>query len=296
VISIKSLSKRFGTIVAVDGISFEVPRGQIFGLLGPNGAGKSTTINMIVGVVVPDAGTIQIDGGGDASEQSVRRKIGNAPQALALYDDLTAEENVQFFGRLYGLRGKRLAERVQWALDLAGLIDRKGDRTSTYSGGMKRRLNLACSLVHNPPLLLLDEPTVGVDPQSRNLIFDKIRSLKAAGHTIVYTTHYMEEAERLCDTVAIIDHGRILDIGTVEQLITRHGKASVIEGEIDNPGALGSGFRGTIEGTHIRMESARPLEDVAELSAKGVGFRSLHVVRPDLESVFLNLTGRRIRD
>jgi ABC-2 type transport system ATP-binding protein len=296
VISIKSLSKRFGNIVAVDSISCEVPRGRIFGLLGPNGAGKSTTINMIVGVVVPDAGTIQIDNGRDASDPNVRRKIGNAPQSLALYDELTAEENVQFFGRLYGLHGKRLAERVMWALNLAGLTERKGDRTSAYSGGMKRRLNLACSLVHDPPLVLLDEPTVGVDPQSRNLIFETILALKEAGRTVVYTTHYMEEAQKLCDLVAIIDHGRILDKGTVDELISRHGTAAVIEGEIDNVKALPADFHGTVDGDQVRLESARPLEDVAELSARGVGFRTLHVVRPDLESVFLNLTGRRIRD
>jgi ABC-2 type transport system ATP-binding protein len=296
VISIESLSKRFGNVVAVDNISFEVPRGQIFGLLGPNGAGKSTTINMIVGIVNPDDGSIRIDRGGNAADPVVRRKIGNAPQSLALYDELTAEENLRFFGRLYGLTGKRLTERVSWALDLAGLTERRSDRVEAYSGGMKRRLNLACSLVHDPPLVLLDEPTAGVDPQSRNLIFETIEALKAAGHTIVYTTHYMEEAQRLCDIVAIIDHGRILDSGTVEQLISRHGAAAVIEGDIENPEALPNEFAGVVDAYHIRLESDRPLEEVAELSARGVGFRTLHILRPDLESVFLNLTGRRIRD
>jgi ABC-2 type transport system ATP-binding protein len=296
VVSVQSLVKRFGEIVAVNEISFEVPRGRIFGLLGPNGAGKSTTINMIVGVVTPDGGTIRIDNGADASDPSVRRKLGNAPQAIALYDELTAEENLRFFGKLYGLHGKHLAERVVWALDLAGLTERRSDRTSTYSGGMKRRLNLACALVHNPPLLLLDEPTAGVDPQSRNLIFERIEALKAAGQTIIYTTHYMEEAQRLCDTVAIIDHGRILDIGSVEELLGRHGDSSVIEAEVENPERLEAGFRGTMAGNQVRLESRQPLEEIAQLSGQGIRFRTLHVRRPDLESVFLKLTGRRIRD
>jgi ABC-2 type transport system ATP-binding protein len=296
VVSVQSLVKRFGEIVAVNDISFDVPRGRIFGLLGPNGAGKSTTINMIVGVVTPDSGTIRIDNGKDASYPSVRRKLGNAPQALALYDDLTAEENLQFFGRLYGLHGKRLAERVSWALELSGLTDRCMDRTATYSGGMKRRLNLACALVHDPPLVLLDEPTVGVDPQSRNLIFERIEGLRTAGYTIVYTTHYMEEAQRLCDTVAIVDYGKILDIGSVEELIGRHGDSSVVEAEVENPERLGPEFAGMMTGNQLRLETHQPLEEIARLTGQGIHFRTLHVRRPDLESVFLKLTGRRIRD
>jgi ABC-2 type transport system ATP-binding protein len=295
-ISVKSLSKRFRNIIAVDNISFNAPPGKIFGLLGPNGAGKTTTINMIVGITVPDSGAVVIDNGGDASSPAVRRKIGNAPQALAIYDDLSAEENLRFFGKLYNLRGKILNDRTDWALELAGLTERKDGRVNTFSGGMKRRLNLACSLIHDPPIVLLDEPTVGVDPQSRNMIFEKIEALKASGRTIVYTTHYMEEAQRLCDTVAIIDHGKILDIGTVEELLNRHGETSIIEGEIIRPEIIPDNLGGAIEGNHIRLESQRPLEDVARLTSQGIKFQTLHVLRPDLESVFLKLTGRRLRN
>jgi ABC-2 type transport system ATP-binding protein len=294
-ISVSQLRKQYGQLVAVDSISFEVPTGCIFGLLGPNGAGKSTTINMLAGLLRPDSGTVLIDGG-DPSNENVRLRIGNAPQQLALYGALTAEENLRFFGRLYRLGGKKLAERVRWALELAGLADRKNDRVETYSGGMARRLNLACALVHDPPLLLLDEPTVGVDPQSRNLIFEKIEHLRTAGHTILYTTHYMEEAQRLCDRVAIIDHGKILDLDTVDRLIEKHGGDAMIEAELtpqsprpDLPGA-------TVEANRLRVRSAKPLEAVAQMNAQGIQFRTLRVERADLEAVFLNLTGRRLRD
>lgn len=295
-LSAKNLIKRYGDLTAVDGVSFDLPRGQIFGLLGPNGAGKSTTINMLVGILTPDSGTVSIDSGGSPTDPSVRKLIGNAPQALALYDDLTAEENLYFFGRLFGLHGKRLAERVAWSLDLAVLAERKGDRVSTYSGGMKRRLNLACALVQDPPLVLLDEPTVGVDPQSRNLIFDKIEALRAEGKTIVYTTHYMEEAQRLCDMVAIIDQGKILDMDTVNGLIEKHGGKSVVKIEFDSTADLPKDLPGTLDGSCLRIVSDRPLEEIAKLNARGLVFRSLHVERPDLEGVFLNLTGRRLRD
>lgn len=295
-ISAQNLTKRFGDLVAVDGLSIDIPRGLIFGLLGPNGAGKSTTINMLVGVTTPDAGSVSIDGGGSPTDPRVRQKIGNAPQALAIYDELTAEENLFFFGRLFGLHGKHLSERVAWSLDLAALNDRKKDRVSTYSGGMKRRLNLACALVQDPPLVLLDEPTVGVDPQSRNLIFEKIEALRSDGRTIVYTTHYMEEAQRLCDVVAIIDHGKILDMGTVEQLIERHGGKSVVRIEFDASTSLPADLPGERDGQLLRIDTDRPLEEIARLNARGLVFRSLHVERPDLEGVFLNLTGRRLRD
>jgi ABC-2 type transport system ATP-binding protein len=295
-LSAKNLTKSFGDLVAVAGVSFDLPQGQVFGLLGPNGAGKSTTINMLVGVLTPDSGTVTVDGEGNPADPAVRRKIGNAPQALALYEDLTAEENLYFFGRIYGLHGRRLTERVAWSLDLAALEDRKKDRVSTYSGGMKRRLNIACALVHDPPLVLLDEPTVGVDPQSRNLIFDKIEGLRAEGRTILYTTHYMEEAQRLCDRVAIIDHGKILDLDTVDGLITRHGGKSVVRIEFDSTLKLPKDLPGELDGNHLRIDTDAPLEEIAKLNARGLVFRSLHVERPDLEGVFLNMTGRRLRD
>ncbi|MEW5796033.1 MAG: ABC transporter ATP-binding protein [Candidatus Zixiibacteriota bacterium] len=294
-ISVNNLIKRFGSIVAVDNVSFDIAPGSLFGLLGPNGAGKSTTINMMVGALAPDSGSVNINGGGNPLEPSVRRGIGNAPQALAIYEDLTGEENLTFFGRLYGLSGKQLRERVQFCLTFSGLVDRRADRVSTYSGGMKRRLNLACAIVHDPPLILLDEPTVGIDPQSRNLIFDLIEQLRREGRTIVYTTHYMEEAQRLCDRVAIIDHGRILVLDTVPSLLARHGGVAVVTAELElNPADVS--LPGVLDGTRLRFECRTPFEDVARLHAQGVQFRTLTVDSPDLESVFLNLTGRRLRD
>jgi len=238
----RNLVKSFGALRAVDGISFEVLRGECFGLLGPNGAGKSTTIGMLVGALAPDAGEVSVDGAGAPTREHVRLRIGAVPQAIALYDDLTGEENLRFFGTLYGLAGARLGERVGWALDFAGLAARRRDRVGGYSGGMKRRLNMAAGLLHDPPVILLDEPTAGVDPQSRNHIFDRIEALKRDGRTLLYTTHYMEEAERLCDRVAIVDAGRVLAIDTVEGLIARHGGPPVTRVE-----------RGTLETVFLRL-------------------------------------------
>jgi ABC-2 type transport system ATP-binding protein len=250
-IEVRDLRKSYGSNVAVDGISFEVREGECFGLLGPNGAGKTTTLHMLVGALRPDSGEVRIQGESDPTRPSVRLRIGVAPQSLALYGDLTGEENLQFFAKLYGLRGDRLAERIEMALEFAGLTPRRKDRVATYSGGMQRRLNLVCGLLHDPAVILMDEPTVGVDPQSRNLIFDNIEALKRLGRTILYTTHYMEEAERLCDRVAIVDHGTILALDTVEGLRRTHG--------------------------------GPPVRRVIEES-------------PHLEAVFLNLTGRTLRD
>lgn len=295
-IRVDSLQKRFGNITAVDGISFELQRGETFGLLGPNGAGKTTTINMMAGVLPPDSGVVTIDSEDDPTRTDLRIKMGNAPQALALYDELTAEENAVFFGRLYRLSGKTLNERVENVLELVGLTDRRNSLVKTFSGGMKRRLNLACAIVHDPPVLLLDEPTVGVDPQSRNLIFDRIESLKTRGRTIIYTTHYMEEAQRLCDRVAIVDRGKILALDSVDGLIEAHGGDSVIEAELDSVPENTDDLPGHLDGTSLRIETDRPLEAVANLTRNGLSFRKLHVHRADLEAVFLNLTGRRLRD
>ena len=222
-LTLENVRKTYGALVAVDGLSLEVRRGEVFGLLGPNGAGKSTTISLCVGLIAPDSGRVAINGSGDPTDAAIRQAIGVAPQALALYDLLSGEENLRFFGEVYGLAGARLAERVASSLDFVGLTDRQRDRVGTYSGGMKRRLNLAAALVHDPQLILLDEPTVGVDPQSRHQIFENIRELKRLGRTVVYTTHYMEEAERLCDRVAIIDRGKLLALGPVAELVEAHG-------------------------------------------------------------------------
>jgi ABC-2 type transport system ATP-binding protein len=230
-LQIRNLRKSYGPLVAVDGVSFDVRPGECFGLLGPNGAGKTTTIHCIVGALRPDQGEVLIGGESDPTRASVRARIGVAPQSLALYEGLTAQENLAFFGSLFGLAGARLRERVEAALEFSGLTPRRNDRVATYSGGMQRRLNLVCGTLHEPTVILLDEPTVGVDPQSRNQIFENIEALKRMGRTILYTTHYMEEAQRLCDRVAIMDRGKVLAMDTVDSLLRAHGVAPLVEVE-----------------------------------------------------------------
>jgi ABC-2 type transport system ATP-binding protein len=295
-IEVHELHKAFGQTTAVAGISFEVRAGETFGLLGPNGAGKSTTISMLTGALTPDSGQIIINGQGSPDRAVTRLAIGIAPQSLSLYEVMTAAENLAFFGRLYNLTGNLLRERVDWALEFAGLSDRRKHRVSTFSGGMKRRLNLAVALVHDPQVVFLDEPTAGVDPQSRNHIFERIEELRGAGRTVVYTTHYMEEAQRLCHRVAIMDHGRILDLDTVATLLAKHGGRSVVKAELLGPPANGCILPAPLDGLALRFESDRPLEEVARLSSEGVAFQTLEVTRPDLETVFLSLTGRSLRD
>ena len=293
-IQAQSLKKSYGTIQAVDDLSFEIRPGETFGLIGPNGAGKSTTIAMLIGLIQPDQGSVSV-AGSSPTTPATRQKIGVAPQALSLYEELSAKENLSFFAKLYGLAGARLSERVTWALEFAGLSDRANHRVSTYSGGMKRRLNIAVALVHDPKILLLDEPTVGVDPQSRNHIFESIERLGEGGMTILYTTHYMEEAERLCDRVAIVDKGRLLALDTVASLIRQHGGTSQVLADVDVwPPELAS--PGNINGSELRFAAVRPLEEVARLSSQGATFHSLQINSPNLESVFLSLTGRSLRD
>lgn len=265
----------------MDDLTLDIRQGEIFGLLGPNGAGKTTTVNLAIGLIRPDGGSVNLHGGGPPTDPEVRSRMGVAPQALAIYEDLSGEENLIFFGTLQGLRGKHLKERVGWVLEFVDLADRAKDKAKTFSGGMKRRLNLAIALVHDPPILLLDEPTVGVDPQSRNAIFERISTLRDEGHTVVYTTHYMEEAQRLCDRVGIIDHGRLLAMGTVERLIREHGGLSVIY--IDR----GNGEE--------RIETADPMKELVKMHGAG-DVLTFRVDSPDLECVFLNLTGRHLRD
>ena len=302
-IAAKNLKKRYGDVVALDGVSFEVTKGETFGLLGPNGAGKTTAIKLLCGLLKPDDGTVSLDGKTDPTLAKVRLSLGVVPQALAIYEELSAEENLRFFGRTYGLSGRKLKERISDCLNIAGLEQRGKERVSKYSGGMKRRLNMVCSLLHEPTLLLLDEPTVGVDPQSRNLIFDTIEAMKEHDRTIIYTTHYMEEAQRLCDRVAILDHGRILDMDTVENLIARHGGPSHVEAELEEKLSDPEKITKFIEDKNVqlgeksvRFATSQPMESLATLNRSGVRFRTLKVQTADLEDVFLNLTGRRLRD
>jgi ABC-2 type transport system ATP-binding protein len=274
-------TKKYGGTTAVDDLTLQVRPGEIFGLLGPNGAGKSTTVHLAVGLLTPDAGTVAIGALGSPTRPETRKRVGVAPQALSLYEMLTGQENLDFFGRMYGLSGAALAARAAWALDFVGLTDRRHDRAGTYSGGMKRRLNLAAAILHDPELLLLDEPTVGVDPQSRNSLFENILALKRAGKTIVYTTHYMEEASRLCDRVAIVDRGKLLAQDTVPGLLATHGGRPVLVIE-------------TADGER-RLETDDPLAALNSAASRGLvtGFR---VERATLEQVFLHLTGRTLRD
>ncbi len=280
-LTLTNVRKSFGNTVAVDGLSLSVRKGELFGLLGPNGAGKSTSVSLAVGLLTPDSGTIVIDGLGNPADPTVRQRIGVAPQALSLYDLMSAQENLRFFGEVYGLSGAALAKRVAWCLEFVGLTDRKNDGVGTYSGGMKRRLNLAAALVHDPELLLLDEPTVGVDPQSRNKIFENIEALHAEGRTVIYTTHYMEEAERLCERIAIVDAGKLLGLGTLAELLATHG----------GPATLVV----TTNGTEHRVPTADPLAELNRLAAQAP-IDAFQMERPTLEQVFLHLTGRSLRD
>ena len=282
-LTLDNVRKSFGQIVAVDGLSLSVRKGEVLGLLGPNGAGKSTSVSLAVGLLAPDVG----HGHDRGPRQSRRRrrcaqKIGVAPQALALYDLLTGEENLRFFGEVYGLSGATLDERVKWCLDFVGLTDRKGDRAGGYSGGMKRRLNLAAALLHDPELLLLDEPTVGVDPQSRNKIFENIEALHRDGRTIIYTTHYMEEAERLCDRIAIIDAGKLLALGTLSELLATHGGPPTLIVKTNGERAAAADRRSA-----RRAQSHRRRRRTID---------AFQMERPTLEQVFLRLTGRSLRD
>jgi ABC-2 type transport system ATP-binding protein len=278
---IRNIHKSYGRVKAVDGLSLTVEGGEVVGLLGPNGAGKSTTISIAVGLVLPDSGEVVVGGRGSPSEPAVRAMMGLAPQAVALYEDLTAGENLECFGRLHGLDRAARRSAAASALDRVGLTDRARDRVKTYSGGMKRRLNLATALLHNPKLVLLDEPTAGVDPQSRSSIIDLVRSLRDEGRAVIYTTHYMEEAQRVCDRVEIVDHGRVIAAGSPDDLIGLHGGASVITIQTAD--------------SETRFETNDPVAEL-NLRLRDPGVMGVRIDRPDLESVFLRLTGRSLRD
>ena len=309
ILECRGLEKAFGDHVVVKGVSFSIAEGETYGLLGPNGAGKTTAISMICGLLERDGGDVRIDGI-PLTSKSVEAKaaIGYVPQDLAIYPDLTGDVNLRFFARLYGMGGKEVADRVRDVLQIIGLQERSHDQAKEYSGGMKRRLNIGIGLLHRPRLLILDEPTVGVDPQSRNAILESVERLSVEGMAVLYTTHYMAEAERLCDRVAIIDHGELKAEGTRQQLVGLVGEHDRIN--LSAVGELEAGVVALSQLAYVREASVREggldlivdearnalPEILARLTATGAFVSSVEVKEPDLEAVFLHLTGKALRD
>jgi ABC-2 type transport system ATP-binding protein len=309
VVDVRSLVKRFGDLVAVDDVSFAIEEGEMFGLLGPNGAGKTTTISMISCLLDPTSGEVVVDGHPIAGEAAaVKRALGVVPQEIALYPTLSAAENLMFWGRMYGLSGAALKTAVDEALELAGLADRAKERIEKYSGGMKRRINIAAGILHRPKVLLMDEPTVGIDPQSRNHILETVKQLNASGMTVLYTSHYMEEVEFLCDRIAIMDHGKIIAAGTLNELRNIVGSQDVVDIKVsDVSDAVLERVRGIGGVTQAdRSDGAMRVlttssgsilgQLVQALESEGAHVTSVSVTEPDLESVFLHLTGKSLRD
>jgi ABC-2 type transport system ATP-binding protein len=304
-----NLSKSYGERRAVDGVSLRVLAGQTVGLLGPNGAGKSTTVAMLCGLVRPDGGEVMLDGAAVTPDAgAAKRRIGLVPQDLALYEELSALENLRLFGALYGLKGTALAARMQDVLALVNLLDRAGDKVGTFSGGMKRRLNIAAALLHDPALLILDEPTVGVDPQSRNAIFDTLEKLKAQGRSLIYTSHYMEEVERLADHIVIIDHGKVLADANPAELHRLLPAQAALRVELAAPLSddMLAGLRAqpgvtsvAANGNAYEIKLAHDADSLPVLAWLGAqGCKPVHFAsaRTSLEDIFLNLTGRSLRD
>ncbi len=307
-IEVERLRKSFNSLLAVDDVSFTVGEGEIFGLLGPNGAGKTTTINMICGVLKPDGGRVLI-GGKDiwVEPKTVKQGLAVVPQEISVYEDITARDNLNFWGSLYGLRGADLRSRVDEALTRVGLSDRAGDRVKGFSGGMKRRLNLCMGLLHRPRVLLLDEPTVGIDPQARLNILEVVREVAASGTTVLYTTHYMDEAQDLCDRIAIIDHGKILTVGTLDELTRLAGEAEVLRlsGRFDDTArthleAVG-GVRvlkadDSVAVLSVDADGPGLLSVLPKILEADIGVDDVSIQQPNLQSVFISLTGKELRD
>lgn len=311
ILEVKDLVKNYGDFQAVKGVSFNIEEGEIFSLLGPNGAGKTTTISMLSTLYTPTSGDATIGGHSITKDpMSVRNVIGVVPQDLALYEDLTAKENLIFWGQMYGLSGKSLTSRVDEVLEQIGLTDKAKDRVKTYSGGMKRRVNIGVGLLHKPKLLFMDEPTVGIDPQSRRAILDTVKDLNQQGMTLLYTTHYMEEAEELSNRVGIIDHGELIAIGTQKELTQQVGETETLIlhiSENDDAEALAKKFREikeVLEANVVNNEisvitpSAKDVlaAVVTKANERGIKIHSIDIREPNLEAVFLHLTGRALRD
>ena len=309
IIRIDNLIKRYQDNVAIDHLSLDIEEGEIFGLLGPNGAGKTTLINSILGLTKTDEGTIKIFGRDfKGDEKEIKKQLGVVPQDLAIYEDLTAYENVALFASLYGLRGKERQEKVKEALDFVGLLDRKDQYPKKFSGGMKRRLNIAIAIVHQPKLIIMDEPTVGIDPQSRNQILESVKILKERGATIIYTSHYMEEVEAISTNIAIMDKGRVIARGTKEDLkglIDFQEKASFnienLEEDLireikEIKGITSLSYDGSMLEATWNKNQSKISEIVKLIVSNGYDLKGLKLEEPNLERVFLTLTGKKLRD
>lgn len=312
-VNVQQLHKQYNPpegVTAVKNVTFQIKKGEIFSLLGPNGAGKTTTISMLSGLLQPTGGEATIDGLSIKNElREVKQRIGVVPQEIALYDTISARENLQFWGRMYGLRGAELDGRITAVLNIAGLTDRADQKVETYSGGMKRRINIAVGLLHNPKLLFMDEPTVGIDPQSRRRILDTVKSLNEDGLTVIYTTHYMEEAEELSDRVGIIDHGELIAVGTQDELAQLVGEKDTIKIELNRPdnetlrqqlATVGGVLHVNGQGEQLIVQvndAATVLPTILQkIAMQERTVRLLKVDEPNLEAVFLHLTGRALRD
>ncbi|MGV3465739.1 MAG: ABC transporter ATP-binding protein [Heyndrickxia sp.] len=309
-LTITNIRKSFGHHHAVKDVTFEVQKGEAFGLLGPNGAGKSTTISMICGLIPYDKGDILVDGlSVQKKTMKIREKIGVVPQDIALYPTMSALDNLVFWGKMYGLTGKRVRQRAYEVLEIVGLTDRAKDKIETFSGGMKRRINIGAALMHEPELLIMDEPTVGIDPQSRNHILETVKKLNEEGMTIIYTSHYMEEVEYLCKRIGIIDHGKLIAIGDKTELCNRLAGGHVLELIVDNPSVDLLLNLENIEGVNntdvkedgiieiLLSEKKNILPEIISLcSTQNISIQSIQIKEPNLESLFLQLTGRTLRD
>jgi ABC-2 type transport system ATP-binding protein len=310
IVRFEEVTKKFGDLAAVDKMTLHIEEGEIFGLLGPNGAGKSTAINMVTGLLAMTKGEIHVLGRNVRKEPMfTKRNTGIVPQDIAIYEDLTSLENVKFFASLYGLRGAELTKAAEEALEFTGLSDKAGSYPRGFSGGMKRRLNIACAIAHKPKVIIMDEPTVGIDPQSRNHILQSVKKLNESGCTIIYTSHYMEEVEEICTRVAIMDHGKVIALGTPDELKTLitdtntvwitvlDGISLIKEDKIKQiPGVTNIDF----DGNTVRISSAREVNNLDKIiscfTSDGISIKAVESKTPDLETVFLSLTGRRLRD
>lgn len=303
-LEVQKIRKKFGSKVALEDVSFSVKDGSCFGLLGPNGAGKSTTMKIITGIMQADEGNVNVFGMDiTKSSDAIRRQIGYVPQEITLYDKISAYQNLVFFGEMYGVKGKLLKERIHIVLEQVGLLERANEPVRTYSGGMKRRINIAAAMLHNPKLIILDEPTVGIDPQSRNHIFEIIRSLRSDKVTVIYSTHYMEEVEVLCDDIAIIDNGNVVVQGDLDELLQLYATKAIyleLEGQSELPNIpnikkISPYKKGWLLETDDVLTTLGQVSDRMKDVTNGK-VKALEMMKPTLESVFLTLTGTSLRD